>query len=121
MPIRKIISLIDFTGVSQLALEHTAIIARQSICLVTLLHIADEGKRKEEKELKNQIREFASHLEKEGISFAIQIDYGNFFEVIAKSIKALHCDLIVIGTHGIKGIKQNFVSSNIVKIGRAHV
>ncbi len=118
MPIRKIISLIDFTGVSQLALEHTAIIARQSICLVTLLHIADESKRIDEKELKNQIREFASHLEDEGVSFAIQIDYGNFFEIIANSIKKLDCDLIVIGTHGIKGIKQNFVSSNIVKLIR---
>lgn len=118
MPVKKLISLIDFTGVSQLALEHTAIIARQSVCLVTLLHIADESKRKEEKELKTQIRNFASHLEDEGISFAIQIDYGNFFDVIAESINALNCDLIVIGTHGIKGINQNFVSSNIVKLIR---
>lgn len=118
MPIKKLVSLIDFTGVSQLALEHTAIIARESICFVTLLHIADESKRNEEKELKNQIRDFASHLENEGISFAVHIDYGNFFEVIADSIKSLDCDLIVIGTHGIKGIKQNFVSSNIVKLIR---
>jgi nucleotide-binding universal stress UspA family protein len=118
MPLKKLVSLIDFTGVSQLALEHTAIIARQSVCLVTLLHIADESKRKDEKELKTQIRDFAKHLDDQGISFAIQIDYGNFFEVIAGSIQALDCDLIVIGTHGIKGIKQNFVSSNIVKLIR---
>jgi nucleotide-binding universal stress UspA family protein len=116
MPVKKIVSLIDFTGVSQLALEHTAIIARQSICLVTLLHITDESKRKDEKELKNQIREFAAHLEEEGISFSIQIDYGSFFEVIAGSIDRLDCDLVVIGTHGIKGVKQTFVSSNIVKL-----
>lgn len=118
MPVKKIISLVDFTGVTQLALQHTAIIARQSICLVTLLHIADESKRENEKELKTQIRNFASHLEDEGISFSIHIDYGNFFEVIAGSIAALDCDMIVIGTHGIKGIKQNFVSSNIVKLIR---
>jgi nucleotide-binding universal stress UspA family protein len=118
MPVKKIISLIDFTGVTQLALEHVAIIARQSICLVTLLHIADESKRNNEKELKAQIREFASHLDKEGISFSIQIDYGNFFEVIADSIKKINSDFIVIGTHGIKGIKQNFVSTNIVKLIR---
>jgi nucleotide-binding universal stress UspA family protein len=118
MPLRKLVSLIDFTGVSQMALEHTAILARQSVCLVTLLHIADESKRSQEKEIKAQIRQFASHLEDEGISFSIQVDYGNFFEIIAGSIEALDCDLIVIGTHGIKGIKQNFVNSNIVKLIR---
>lgn len=116
MQLKKLILLIDFTGVSQLAVEHAAIIARQSVCLVTLLHIADASKKSEEKEIKSQIREFANHLEKEGISFAIQINYGSFFDVIADSIQALNSDMIIIGTHGIKGINHNFVSSNISRL-----
>jgi nucleotide-binding universal stress UspA family protein len=116
MTINKIITLIDFTGVSKLAVEHTAIIARQSVCMVTLLHIADISNKGREKEIKSDIRKFASHLEDQGVSFAIQVNYGNFFEVISESINALESDLIVIGTHGIKGIMQNFVSSNILRL-----
>lgn len=116
MQIKKITLLVDLTGVSQLALEHTAIIARQSICQVTLLHIAASGKEHLEKEIKTEIREFASLLEKEGVSFAIKVNYGNFFEVIAASIEAIPCDLLIIGTHGIKGFKQNFMSSNIIRL-----
>jgi nucleotide-binding universal stress UspA family protein len=114
--IKRIVLLVDFTGVSQLALEHTTIIARQSICQVILLHIAAEGKQQEEKEIKSKVRDFALPMEKEGVSYLVQVNFGQFFEVIKSSIENLNADLLIIGTHGIKGIKQNFLSSNILKL-----
>lgn len=111
--VKKVVTLVDFTGVSQLALEHTAILARASICRVFLLHIAENEKRGEEKEIKSKIRTFASVLEKEGISFAIQVNFGSFFDVVHESIQALSPDLVVTGTHGIKGVKMNYLHSNI--------
>ncbi|HRE58765.1 MAG TPA: universal stress protein [Candidatus Kapabacteria bacterium] len=113
---KHIVLLVDLTGVAHLALEHTAIIARRSICRVTLLHIASDGMQSQEKEIKNTVREFASTLENDGILFAVQINYGNFFEVIAPAINAMSCDLLIVGTHGIKGFKHNFMSSNIIKL-----
>lgn len=113
---KHIVLLVDLTGVAHLALEHTAIIARRSICRVTLLHIASDGMQSKEKEIKNTVREFADSLEKDGVLFAVQINYGDFFEVIAPSINAIQCDLLIVGTHGIKGFKQNFMSSNIIKL-----
>lgn len=115
---KKVVTLIDFTGVCQLALEHTSVIARQSLSQVTLLHIAPAGEEKRDKEIRNEIREFASHLENDGIPFAIQIDYGSFFDIIGQSVNKLNADIIIVGTHGIKGIKQNFVGSNILKLIR---
>ncbi len=115
---KKIALLVDFTGVCQLAMEHTALIARQSLSQVVLLHIASDSKQADEKSLKNEIREFAKILENEGVPFAIQIDYGDFFGIIGNSISRLNLDLIIIGTHGIKGVKQNFVGSNVLRLLR---
>ncbi len=113
---KHIVLLVDLTGVAQVALEHTAIIARKSICLVTLLHIAPDGSQYLEKEIKANVRAFASSLEDEGVSFSVKINYGEFFDVIAGSINAIACDLLIVGTHGIKGFKQNFMSSNIIRL-----
>src|SRR5437868_6395316 len=98
---KKIALLVDFTGVCQLAMEHTCLIARQSLSQVVLLHIAAPEKEVVEKELKNEIREFASRMENEGVNFAVQVDYGDFFEVIGQSVSRLNLDLLIIGTHGI--------------------
>lgn len=115
---KKIITLIDFTGVCQLALEHTAVIARQSLSQVTLLHIAPAGQETRDREIRDEIRSFAEHLEAEGIPFAIHIDYGPFFDIIGESVAGLKADMLIVGTHGIKGIKQNFVGSNILRLIR---
>jgi len=115
---KKIALLVDFTGVCQLAMEHTALIARESLCQLTLLHIAVKGRESEEKSIKNEIREFAVSLERDGVPFAIQVDYGDFFEIIGGSIARLNLDLIVVGTHGIKGINQDFVGSNVLRLIR---
>ena len=115
---KKIILLVDFTGVSQLAMEHAAVIARQSLCQLVLLHIAAAGREHEEKQIKQEIRDFARVLENEGVPYAIQVNYGDFFTVIGDSINTIQADLIIIGTHGIKGIKQNFAGSNIIRLVR---
>ena len=115
---KKIALLVDFTGVCQLAMEHTAIIARQSLSQLTLLHIAPHSKQADDKIIKNEIREFARILENEGIPFAIRIDYGDFFSIIGNSITQLNVDLIIVGTHGIKGVKQDFLGSNVLRLIR---
>lgn len=115
---RKIALLVDFTGVCQLAMEHAALISRQSLCQLVLLHVAPLNRQSEDKEIKNEIREFASILDREGVPFAVQVDYGDFFEIIGKSINKLNVDLIVVGTHGIKGINQDFVGSAVLRLIR---
>lgn len=115
---KKIALLVDFTGVCQLAMEHTALIARQSLAQVFLLHIASKDKEATDKNIKNEIREFAKILDDEGIPFTVQIDYGDFFERIEESVLSLNVDLLIVGTHGIKGVKQDFLGSNVLRLLR---
>lgn len=115
---RRIALLVDFTGVCELAMEHTALLARQSLAQVTLLHIASTARQAEDKIIKNEIRDFAKILDKEGVPFIVQVDYGDFFEIISNSILSLNVDLLIVGTHGIKGFKQDFLGSNVLRLIR---
>ncbi|MFT4523552.1 MAG: nucleotide-binding universal stress UspA family protein [Bacteroidia bacterium] len=112
----KIVLLVDFTGVCLLAMEHVAILSRESLCRVILLHIAPKDKAGDPKLVQKEVRDFAAPLEKEGVPFAIHIEFGDFFELISVELNKIDPDLLVVGTHGFKGIKQNFQSSNILNL-----
>jgi nucleotide-binding universal stress UspA family protein len=114
--VKKVIQLIDFTGVCHLAMEHVALIAHHCNCEVTLLHIAAAGQEASQKEIEERIKEFARPLDKEGVNYSIAIDFGDFFTTISESIARQKADLMVVGTHGISGIKPNFVGSSILKL-----
>lgn len=113
---KRIVVLVDFTGVCELAIEHAGLIARQSVAQVTLLHIATPLEKPAEKELRSKVRTFGEDLENEGIPFKVHIDYGDFFTIIPDVIAQLKADLVVVGTHGIRGIQKNMYSENILKL-----
>lgn len=115
---KKIVLLVDFTGVCLLAMEHVALLATQSLCRVILLNIAPLDKQDDIKSVEKEVREFAQPLDKEGVPYAVHIKYGDFFGLIADEMKEINPDLLVVGTHGFKGIKKNFESSNILKLLR---
>lgn len=115
---KKIALLVDFTGVCQLAMEHAALLTRQSLSQLVLLHVAPPSRSNEEKAIVNEIRDFASKLDDEGIPFSVQVDFGDFFQIIGQSITKLGVDLIIVGTHGIKGISKDFLGSNVLRLIR---
>ncbi len=114
----KIVLLVDFTGVSLLAMEHVALLAKESLCRVILLHIASPDKSSDVKAAEKEVREFAQPLDKEGVPYAVVVKFGDFFSLISDEMKTIAPDLLVVGTHGFKGIKKNFESSNILNLLR---
>ncbi|MCT4624341.1 MAG: universal stress protein [Schleiferiaceae bacterium] len=112
----KICVLIDFTGVCEVAVEHTAVIARQTLAQVVLVHIAPESERANEKELKEKIRAYGHTLDAEGIPFLPKIGYGEFFSTIPNFITQIDANLVVVGTHGIRGIVENLYGQNILRL-----
>lgn len=56
--------------------------------------------------LKNEIE--AKH----NVNISAQLINGNPPEEIAKAAEELHCDLIVMGTHGASGLREFFIGSN---------
>ncbi len=113
---KRIAVLVDFTGVCELAIEHASLVARQSVAQVVLLHIASPMDRMKEKDIKDEIRSFGDELENQGVSFKVHVEYGDFFEIIPTTLANLKIDLVVVGTHGIRGIQRNLYSENILKL-----
>ncbi len=112
---KKIVLLVDFSPVSQLALEHVKLLAGKKPMEVVLLHIAGADKRGNEQELRDKVKQFAALLVSHNIPFSVQIDYGDFFEIVGESLRAIAADLLVVGTHGIT-VKGSFAGSNILRL-----
>lgn len=98
----------DFTPVAESALAHAVKIARMIGNDICLLHIVDsdikvraEG---EKKTLLNHVA--AENSKKYNMSIAAQISKGSIFTEIAEFANSKEASLVVMGTHGMKGMQK---------------
>jgi nucleotide-binding universal stress UspA family protein len=113
---KKIIIPTDLTKAASQAIKQAASIAVKTKSSLTLLHVLSDKSPSAEEVNKALSAEAESICAKSGIHFEILIREGNFFEVIPFSACEHDYDLMVLGTHGIKGIKQMLFGSNILKL-----
>jgi len=112
---KKIVVLVDFTEVASVAIDHAALFATKSSIQLVLLHIAADSKKQEDYALREKLKTFGNSLTQNGISFDVQVDYGDFFGIINDSLQVLNADLVVVGTHGIS-VKGSFAGSAIFQL-----
>lgn len=113
----------DFTEEARIALSHASKIAQQSKDEVRLLHIFNsESKAKLRKQnageeyVYNQLKEWAEDNEKEtGIKTTYHAEEGSIFTTIAEYISDSNASLMVMGTHGVRGV-QHLVGSYAMKV-----
>jgi nucleotide-binding universal stress UspA family protein len=105
----------DFTSVAECALTHAIGIAtRQSVCQIILLNII--SKEKEINEAQSKLEELIkkytipSHINIKGAT-----KIGSIFEDIGNFASEMDAKLIVMGTHGVKGM-QHIMGSYAVKV-----
>ena len=98
----------DFTPVAEHALAHAAKISRMVRDEVCLLHIVDKGiKPKEEGEKKVLIRHVADENSKKfNMPIGAEISKGSIFTAIAEFVNEKSASLVVMGTHGMKGMQK---------------
>ena len=117
MSIEKVIIVVptDFTKVADTAVEH-AIGLCKSIANseVVLLHII--GKEKEKASAEVKLKEQSENLtQKTSIKFSYEARLGNIFDDIGAAATDLKAKLIIMGTHGVKGM-QHITGSYAVKV-----
>ena len=104
----------DFTPVAMNAVAHSVILASRLNVGITLLHII--GKESEEaatqKRMQEEIRKITSQL---SVTPNYLIRTGSIYKTINKVANELSATLIVMGTHGLKGI-QKFTGSHALKV-----
>lgn len=104
----KILVPIDFTEISETALAYAIGAAKVLNTGITLLHIVEKD------EHINAIDQKLDHLinshQNSGVDFKKHINQGDLYTGIGQAGKALNSGIIVMGTHGLKGLQYLFGS-----------
>lgn len=111
---KKIIVPWDFSDVAYYALEHAERIARSLDKQIELLHIVAKEELMEEKEAElNKVAELA--FTKYSIKPAVKILCGSIFTTISNYASDTRANMVIMGTHGIKGL-QKLTGSYALKV-----
>lgn len=104
----------DFTKVAENAANHAVTIAQKIGGEVHLLHVV--AKPNEIEGAKKQLAKAASQVSAQGIEAKTIARVGNIFEDIGDVASEIGAKLIIMGTHGIKGIQQRLTGSYALKV-----
>jgi nucleotide-binding universal stress UspA family protein len=103
----------DFTPVGDSAVEYATRLAKLMHARVHLLHVV--AKEKDSAMAKNALETIVSRLEKASIPSRAIVAVGNIFDDIGKVASEEQAKLIVMGTHGVKGL-QHLIGSKALKV-----
>ncbi len=98
----------DFTPVAENALAHAVKISRMVNNDICLLHIVDKKiKANEEGEKKTMLEHLAQENSKKyNMTITAEIKKGSIFSAIAEFVNDKDASLVVMGTHGMKGMQK---------------
>lgn len=104
----------DFTDAAEYALEHAAKVVTIFNGEVHMLHVISKEKEREKAQAKlDEMGKIAS--EKYGVVYKSIIRKGNIFDDIGEVATEIGARMIIMGTHGVKGI-QKLVGSYALKV-----
>lgn len=116
----KVLVPTDFTVEAEAAVSYAAFIAKSFGGEVVLLHVVSSDKKTEEaKETLN--KEAAQAKSAYGVNVLTEVRSGSIFDKIPEVAEDLNVMLIVMGTHGIKGVQHLTGSYALKVIGHSKV
>jgi nucleotide-binding universal stress UspA family protein len=106
---------VDFTTASRTAVNHAASVAHTIGASIHLFHVV--GKKSELEDAHMRLESFMSEMKAEfnDLAFNMTLRKGSIFEDIGEMAEELGAKLIIMGTHGMKGM-QFIVGSNALRI-----
>ena len=98
----------DFTPVAEYALAHAIKISRMVGNEICLLHIVDSGiSSQDETQKKKQLQQLTEeNAKKSNVQIIYHISKGSIFTAIAEYANEKEASLVVMGTHGMKGMQK---------------
>ncbi len=121
----------DFSEHSTWALEVAIMLAKRTNAAIHLLHVVDVPtytfnaayerlamqKRQELlAETSKQLAELAESTAAQGVKLNHVLEQGTTYKLIVETADANNCDVIVMGTHGISGLKKLFIGSTTERV-----
>jgi len=104
----------DFTEVADYALQHALLVAKNIGDDIAIVHIIDNDSQYDPAfEKCNEIA--GNTFKKHFLKPKVVVKTGNIFTAIGEAAKDTNADLVIMGTHGIKGV-QKFTGSWALKV-----
>lgn len=113
---KDILCTTDFTPAADTALFHALCLADRAATGVTLLHVVDKGDEKARNEALARMEEQITQANGQGRVKPLVLE-GHFMDRIAEESARDHL-LVVLGTHGPRGIRQSLFGADILKLVR---
>jgi hypothetical protein len=111
---KNIAVLIDFTEGSKVALKQAAVLAKKTGGTLVGIHIVPTANKVQESE-KMLSAFMTEHLPAE-TPFESAIGEGNLLNAVQDVLKTISADLVIICTHGVKGMVQHLFGAQILKL-----
>lgn len=111
---QKICVFIDFTDGCKVALKQASVLAQKSNATICLLNIVDSVA--EVEKTKVQLLKFAKTSLGHSVLMEAYAAVGGLMDGSKSQLQKINPDLVIIGTHGIKGLKQKFLGADILKL-----
>ncbi len=105
----------DFSAVADNAINHANRVAETTGSSITVLHVVSAEKKKEMAQKKLDMYLERHRTEYPKANFRSHVSVGNIFDDIGDVAKEIGASLIVMGTHGMKGM-QFLVGSNALRV-----
>ena len=129
---KSVLVPLDFSALSDGALQRASEMARQFGSRLVLLHAVEpiiqpveyaivpteleEINVRQVSSCKARLARLMERLEEEGIHCKVEVKLGRPWQVITETAKRSRCDLIVIPTHGRSGLKHLFMGSTAERV-----
>jgi nucleotide-binding universal stress UspA family protein len=111
---KKILMPTDFSRVGDVALDHAIVMAKTIGADIYPLHIVDN--KRQVPEARQKMNEIKERVKREnGLDITPIVRIGDIYEDIDKTAVELDCSLIIMGTHGLRGI-QFLTGGRAIKI-----
>jgi nucleotide-binding universal stress UspA family protein len=109
----SILVLVDLTPTAAISTEQAIHLAKYKGAEITLSYIAQNKEEADSEELQKKLKPYTAKLDDHGIKYTIHIGTGDYKSEVPDYVKANRPDLVIVGTHGKKGLKQKWFGSAI--------
>jgi nucleotide-binding universal stress UspA family protein len=132
LDIKKILIPTDFSDTANIALDHAITLAKICNAEISLIHVVsalsykvalpeveeDESQNARiKKAITSKLESIANEiLQNHGINVNTLVVSGKVRDEVVKKAEELDSDIIILGTHGVSGLKEFFMGSNAFRI-----
>jgi len=118
MSARNLLVPHDFTTAGDTALNYAVDLAKTFNAEINLLHVTKNSS--ENKKAEAKCSDIIEKLDNRGLTINLIVRKGDIFETIANVAKENHTSIVIMGTHGAKGMQKVFGSFAIKVIKSTH-